>query len=77
MTIARWSGDQNADGRLEACGNEFTMRPAVGVIAYFSPPKFSRPVAGAELIELDGGGQESNLEGDRECKENVMEAHGT
>lgn len=76
MTMARWSGGQNAERRLKARGNEFTMRPQVPIVPYFSPAKFSCPVAGVELIELDEGGQEGNLEGDRESKQNVMEAHG-
>lgn len=53
--MARWSGGQNAERRLKACGDEFTMRPEVSIIAYFSPAKFSCPVAGVELTELDGG----------------------
>lgn len=75
LTTARRSGGQNAERRLEARGDEFTMRPQVRIVAYFSPAKFSCPVSGVELIELDGGGQEGNLEGDRECKLKVMEAH--
>lgn len=52
------------------------MRQLVSLVACFSPATFSWPGAGGDQRELNGGGQESKLEGNRD-KGIQREHHGS